>query len=79
MAKTLSLSGNTSKRTPSPLSLTSTGYVHFLPQAIEGRLIVTYIQNFSKFLVKDGKITWFPARSTKVVSTIPPILAPHGS
>ncbi|WVQ96599.1 hypothetical protein IAU59_003704 [Kwoniella sp. CBS 9459] len=22
--------------------------------------------NFSKFLVKDGKITWFPARSTKV-------------
>jgi hypothetical protein len=23
-------------------------------------------QNFSKFLVKDGKIKWFPARSTKV-------------
>ncbi|KAL7420453.1 Glutathione peroxidase 2 [Cryptotrichosporon argae] len=22
--------------------------------------------NFSKFLVKDGKITWFPARKTKV-------------
>ncbi|OCF37325.1 glutathione peroxidase [Kwoniella heveanensis CBS 569] len=22
--------------------------------------------NFSKFLVKDGKITWFPARTTKV-------------
>lgn len=26
------------------------------------------MQNFSKFLVKDGKIKWFPARSTKVVS-----------
>ena len=24
-------------------------------------------QNFSKFLVKDGKIKWFPARTTKVV------------
>ena len=24
--------------------------------------------NFSKFLIKDGKIKWFPARSTKVVS-----------
>lgn len=24
-------------------------------------------QNFSKFLVKDGKIRWFPARTTKVV------------
>ena len=26
------------------------------------------IQNFSKFLIKDGKAKWFPARSTKVVS-----------
>lgn len=26
--------------------------------------------NFSKFLVQDGKITWFPAKSSKVVSSI---------
>lgn len=26
------------------------------------------IQNFSKFLIKNGKIKWFPARTTKVVS-----------
>lgn len=28
--------------------------------------------NFSKFLVKNGKITWFPAKSSKVVSSIYP-------
>lgn len=27
-------------------------------------------QNFSKFLVKDGKIRWFPAKGTKVVCRI---------
>lgn len=28
----------------------------------------TCLQNFSKFLIKNGKVQWFPARSTKVVS-----------
>lgn len=28
--------------------------------------------NFSKFLVKDGKITWFPAKTSKVVSSYYP-------
>lgn len=34
-------------------------------------------QNFSKFLVKNGDIKWFPARSTKVVCPLGVSLARH--
>ena len=34
-------------------------------------------QNFSKVLIKDGKIKWFPARTTKVVCPRPSLAAVH--
>lgn len=64
MARTPSRSGSISKRTPSPPWETSIGYV-CVEVAVWWKTW-TDRENFSKFLVKDGQIKWFPARSTKV-------------
>ena len=62
------LSGNTSKLSPLRLSRRSTGYVTKASSDDVRQLTMGRMQNFSKFLVKDGKVKWYAAKTTKVVS-----------